>query len=103
MPVLTVVLPVAGLILCIPWFLLTERGFDYHNYYVLSARELEEHYLSDPVKTVSRDGSFGKGESITLEIGGRTTDVTNGRPKSPGLGRTQSREICFVPASRIDR
>jgi len=69
-PVLTVVLPITGLILCAVWFLLMKRGFDYSVYYVLSARELKEQYLADPVKTVSRGGDFASGKVVTLEIGG---------------------------------
>ena len=70
LPVLTVVLPIVGLVLCAVWFLIMKRSFDYQTYYVLSARELEEHYLADPVKTVSRGGSFADGKPVSVEING---------------------------------
>lgn len=46
------------------------RETEYANYYVLSARELEEKYLSDPIKTVSRGGFFAEGSTVTIEIDG---------------------------------
>lgn len=56
--------------MCASWFLLTERGFDYHLYYLLSARELEEQFISNPVKTVSRGGIPGSGKQIAFQISG---------------------------------
>jgi len=39
-------------------------------YYLLSARELEEHYLSQQVQTISRGGDFADRKAVSLEIGG---------------------------------
>jgi len=62
------VLSFTGLIICICWFLITYRGFKTQLYWVLSARELEEQYLSDPVNTISRGGKFKDGEQVSLTI-----------------------------------
>jgi hypothetical protein len=59
---------VAGIIVCIAWFLITKRGFDYQTYYVLSARELEEQYFNGLVKTASRGASFSQGCSVEFEL-----------------------------------
>ncbi len=71
----SVVLSIVGLILCLTWFLITKRGFDYQKYYVLSARELEEHFLSKVVTTASRGGTFADGHPVSIEIGGKPTSV----------------------------
>jgi hypothetical protein len=64
-------LSLGGIVLCVLWYLINKRGFDYQNYYVGSARELEELYLAKTVMVVSRGGSFGNGDPVNLEIGGR--------------------------------
>jgi len=64
-------MPIAGIILCMLWFLLTKRRFAYRLYYTLSAREIEEKFLSDSVQTISRGGDFADGKEIKLTIGGR--------------------------------
>lgn len=74
LPVLTVCLPIAGVLLCAWWFVLLKRGFDYRRYWILSARELEERYLANPVKTLSRGGVFADDdeEPVSFIIGGET-------------------------------
>lgn len=55
--------------MCIFWFLLTERSFNYYRYWILSAREIEEQHLSDPVKTVSRGGTFAESrDGVKIKI-----------------------------------
>ena len=77
--VFTLLLPIVGLLLCGIWFAHTRREAEYSDYDILSARELEEKYLSDPVKTVSRGGLFAEGATVTIEIGGKTTQLRMGR------------------------
>ena len=72
LPVFTIGMPIAGLIFCAMWFLVTKRGFDNYIYWILSARELEEQHLTDVVKTVSRGGDFADGKEIQLTINGKT-------------------------------
>ena len=57
-----------GLPLCILWAHMTRRGFDYANYLIKSACELEEHYLGDIVQTLSRGGDFEKGKKVEMQI-----------------------------------
>jgi len=69
LPVITVGLPIAGLIVCAVWFILMKRDFEYQSYLIHSAREVEERYLN-PIKTVSRGGAFVRGEPVELVISG---------------------------------
>lgn len=70
LPIFTEFLPIVGIILCVFWFLLIKRESEYADYYINSARELEEQYLA-PIKTVSRGGSFGNGRKVILKIHGK--------------------------------
>ena len=65
-------LPIAGLVLCGVWLIITKRAFDYYTYWILSARELEEEHLSPVAKTISRGGAFAAGEKVSLRVGGKT-------------------------------
>lgn len=68
--VLTLLLSITGLLLCAIWFMQMQREAEYSAYCIFAARELEEKYLSDPVKTLSRGGLFAEGDLVTIEIGG---------------------------------
>lgn len=68
MSVFTKILPIAGVFLCIFWFLLMKRETKYADYYIKSACELEENYLA-PVVTVSRGALLAKGREVTLKCG----------------------------------
>ena len=72
-------LSLVGLALCFFWLQFTKRGFDYYTYWVLSARELEEKYLSGGVEIVSRGGRFADGAPVELEISGRTVSLRMSR------------------------
>ena len=56
---------IAGILLCILWFLLNERGFSYHNYYISSARELEKDLPG--VKIVKDGQKFSDGEELKID------------------------------------
>jgi hypothetical protein len=68
-----VLLPVVGLALCIAWFLLINRAHAKAVYYTLSARELEERFLSHRIRIISRGGDFSDGSGVSLQIGERQT------------------------------
>jgi len=72
--ILVPVLCVAGLILNVLWLHLFSRAYDYSVYLVKSARELEELYLSDPIRTLSRGAQFADGKTVQIEIGGKTEE-----------------------------
>jgi len=59
-----VIIPIVGIAICTIWFFISHRSSVYYRYYLFSARELEEKYLSDPVKTLSRGGKLLKGEPV---------------------------------------
>ncbi len=63
-------MPIMGVLLCVLWFLLTKRSFDTYVYWISSAREIEEKFLSGSVRTVSRGADFAEGKPVSLQIGG---------------------------------
>jgi len=73
-PFATGFLALAGFLLCCFWYPVIEREDEYANYYVRSARELEEKYLSDPVKTVSRGKLFSDGKVVTIDTSAEPRD-----------------------------
>lgn len=58
------IMPCAGIILCILWLLISLRSSKKYFYYMNSARELEEKFLSDIVKTSSREPNMSKKEGV---------------------------------------
>ena len=68
--VLSIGMPIVGIFLCGFWLLLAKRSFDYYKYWIFSAREIEERYLSNAVQTVSRGGKFADGGKAEMEIAG---------------------------------
>lgn len=69
LPVFTLFLPIVGLFFCVIWLIFVHREAEYGHYYILSARELEEKYLFEPVQIVSRGGHFRDGIPVSIEIG----------------------------------
>ena len=67
---LAMLLSAAGLIVCVVWFIVIKRDFEYLSYLIMSAREIEERYLA-PVETVSRGGALLKNKPVHLVIGGK--------------------------------
>jgi hypothetical protein len=59
---------IIGMFLCYFWFRLLRRSFGYYDYWIFSAREIEEKNLADLVKTVSRGGKFAEGEKVNFEL-----------------------------------
>ena len=64
---------IVGFLLCGIWFLFMKRETEYARYYIRSALELEEKYLSDTVKTVSRGRLFAEGKEVTVETSDEPT------------------------------
>jgi|694.fasta_scaffold04205_26 hypothetical protein len=56
------VLGVLGLILCITWFLITMRNFDYSRYYFAWAKKFETDAFGDTIEIVCGGATFAKGE-----------------------------------------
>jgi hypothetical protein len=84
-----IALPIAGILLCLVWWVQTQRGFDYFTYWILSARELEESCLSEQVRTVSRGGSFGAGHPVSMAIDGKARNL-----RMSWVGRTLKASIA---------
>jgi hypothetical protein len=62
-------LPIFGIILCIIWLLLIDRGFSYRKYFILSARELEA-CIPNSAKILTKGEAFSEGKNTTFEISG---------------------------------
>ena len=75
LPWLALLLSVLGLSLCGVWLAFRQRAAQYSDYWVSSARELEERYLSGTLKTTSRGGQFADGKPVTIEINGERTVI----------------------------
>jgi uncharacterized membrane protein len=63
-------LSLVGLVLCVVWWLVNDIGFRYFFYWLFSARELEELYLS-PARTISRGIPLARGEVVTIVLDGK--------------------------------
>ncbi len=56
---------VLGSMICIAWFLITMRNFDYNKYYFAWARKFEEEAFGDEVAMIRKGESFAKGNEVT--------------------------------------
>ena len=72
---LILALPISGILICAVWYIHVSRDAAYSDYFVMSARELEEKYLSNSVQTISRGGKFAEGENVHIEIGNNSVDM----------------------------
>lgn len=60
-----VLLALLGIALCSMWILIVRRSFDYHDYWIFCARELELS-LPEEARFISRGKRFGAGETISF-------------------------------------
>ena len=67
-PIITIPLSIVGAVICFFWLLTTKRCVNYQDYFLNSARELEENYLSDSIKTVSRGAKFAEGKKVHIKL-----------------------------------
>ena len=67
---LTIVLPVAGIFICLAWALITMHHFDWVRYWYARAREYEKVAFDQAVTAVRDSAVLSRGESV----------VINGRP-----------------------
>lgn len=61
---LTFVLSAAGIVLSALWAIMMERAFAYQNYFLISARDIEESGGMAPITTISRGKNFQDIESF---------------------------------------
>ena len=64
----TLFFPITGILICVIWFVHVRRDAAYSDYFVMSARELEEKHLASSVQTLSRGGDFSDGKIVEVEI-----------------------------------
>lgn len=64
------VIPLLGIILCFIWFIMTHRAACYRRYYIFTARQLEEKYLTSiaDINILSRAGAIQLGEPIEFSF-----------------------------------
>jgi hypothetical protein len=96
--VITVSLPIAGLVVCAVWYVLMKRDFEYQAYLIYSAREIEERYLN-PIKTVSRGGAFVGGQAVELVISGASVKRRMSRIARMFRDRTAAYIVILVFAA----
>jgi hypothetical protein len=68
-PYLSLILCIFGLIICALWTHILYRGLKYNDYWINSAREIEEYYLKDAVKTFSHGALFSNGKLVSFSHG----------------------------------
>jgi hypothetical protein len=95
LPIITVSLPIAGLVVCAVWYVLMKRDFEYQAYLIYSAREIEERYLN-PIKTVSRGGAFVRGQAVELVISGASVKRRMSRIARMFRDRTAAHIVILV-------
>lgn len=71
---ISAILDVAGFVLCFFWYVMTNRSLKWLDYWLYSARELEEHWL-DPVKTISRGGRLKRGMKVDIPLTNKTKEL----------------------------
>jgi len=65
---LKILLPLLGIVICVVWLILAKRTLDHAVYYIQSCREIEENFLSDSVKVLSRGADFSQGKKIRINF-----------------------------------
>jgi len=71
-----------GVALCVVWFLLMKRNLDYRWYWMRYASELEEKYLSNPLRMLPQLERFSHGDPVSFDL------VDNSKPvRLSRLGR----------------
>ncbi len=89
--VLSLALPVGGLVLGLLWLMLIKREIVYADYYLWSARELEHKHLRDAVVTVSRGGDLAGGDCVDIAVDGNHVKLS-----MAGLARFRARSVAFA-------
>jgi hypothetical protein len=60
-----------GWIICIIWRHIVRRGLEYNQYWINSAREIEELYLFPTVRTFSRGAEYADGKEVSFYLNGK--------------------------------
>jgi hypothetical protein len=68
-----------GIILCILWYLLLNRGLQYQKYYLKSAREIESTLHNNKIVILSKGASFGFGQEIKLKLESSIDEIKMGK------------------------
>ena len=89
---LTFILSAAGLFLSILWGIMMERAFAYQNYFLLSARDIEENGSMAPIETISKGKKF---ETIEDFLGHK------GKPLSGGFRKWIHKNVPAEKASYL--
>ncbi len=59
-------LGVLGLVICIAWYLITLRNFDYYGYYFAWARKLEGDAFGNAVEMIRNGEAFARGDTTKI-------------------------------------
>jgi hypothetical protein len=88
-------LSLVGLMLCVVWWLVNDIGFRYFFYWLFSARELEERYLS-PARTLSRGIPLTQGEMVTVVLDGKEYPLPVRRADRFNVVRASNAVIALI-------
>jgi hypothetical protein len=89
-------LPLMGILLCLIWFMLVQRHLQLSIFFLFSAREIEECYLKDTLRTFHNGGKFSDGEPVTLTIDGKEKKCQMGFPEKIVKGRISLYGIIVI-------
>jgi len=90
-----IAMSIFGIILCALWYLLMARKQRFCEYLMLSARELEQDWLNDPVQTLARGGQLvgdktlkPRQQSVNVKLGDQIRPI-----KMHRLERAKTRKV----------
>lgn len=83
----------AGLGLVIVWFFLVKRARKYAEFYLFTAREIEEKYFSEQFDLLKRGGIFAEGDPVNFVINQKTKELRMDRLK---IGRVETSSIILT-------
>jgi hypothetical protein len=63
--ILTRVVGLLGAVICVAWFLITMRNFDFYKFYFAWARKFEEEAFGSAVTMVRQGATFAEGNKVT--------------------------------------
>lgn len=92
--VLGIIFPCLGVIINFVWLCLVIRARRYADYFVLSAREIENRSFAEPSQLLTRGARFASGESVSFSFGDSTRSIKMGRLAK--LGRVITSSLILV-------
>ncbi len=74
-PTFLILFSFLGIVICILWFFMTQKGFTFLNFYIYAARELEDKIDNKDLKILKQANEFRKGKIISFSFSSNKDDV----------------------------